>query len=188
MSSKGKIIGAIVLTIIIGLGVSYGIYNMDNPKEIVKDNEDEWNRSGLFGINKDTYRLGDLVFFAGNLSPDQIVIINVLSPEGKTIQKRTFNGADRELIKFYFKPDTSVQNGIYRVDQLVGEWTIQFNGVIADDLKFTIVDEYVPGSESDVADIPGYDNDEDVETPDENIVGDDEILLITNTTVVNTEE
>lgn len=124
------------------------------PADLDSDVDDGWNRVGFFGVNKDTYKLGENVFFAGRLSPDQQVLVRVASPEGTIFQERVFNGADRELIKFYFKPDTSAYNGLYEKDQLVGTWLIWFEGLHNDDIRFEIIDEFIPGAEDDIVDIP----------------------------------
>ena len=116
--------------------------------------DDGWNRVGFFGVNKHTYKLGENVFFAGRISPDDQVVIRIATPEKIVMQERLFSGADRELVKFYFKPDTSRFDGIYEVEQLVGEWMIWFDGVHNDEIRFTVTDEYIKGAEEDVKDIP----------------------------------
>lgn len=152
-----KAFGAIVVLAVIAVGVLVA-YNLAGPasddaadQDVV---DDGWNRVGFFGINKDTYKLGENVFFAGRLSPDQQVLVRIASPEGKIVVDKMYNGIDKELVKFYFKPDTSASLGIYEKDQLVGEWMIWFEGVHNDEIMFTVVDEFISGAEDDIRDIP----------------------------------
>ncbi|MDE0089999.1 MAG: hypothetical protein OXP12_01395 [Thaumarchaeota archaeon] len=120
----------------------------DEPEEV-------WNTAGAFGINKEAYRLGEDVFFAGTLTPGQQVIIRVASPEGKIFLERAYDGSEREVAKFYFRPDTSAIKGLYEEDQLVGQWMIWFEGINNDEIFFEVVDEFAPGAETDVVDLQG---------------------------------
>ncbi len=136
---------------------------MDNPlsdavrgdSEQPDEPEEVWNTAGAFGINKDTYRLGEDVFFAGTLTPGQQAIIRVASPEGKIFLERAYDGSEREVAKFYFRPDTSAIKGLYEKDQLVGQWMIWFEGINNDEIYFEVTDEFVPGAEKDIVDLHG---------------------------------
>lgn len=120
----------------------------DEPEEV-------WNTAGAFGINKEAYRLGEDVFFAGTLTPGQQVVIRVASPEGKVFLERAYDGSEREMAKFYFKPDTTATKGLYEKDQLVGQWMIWFEGINNDEIFFEVIDEFVPGAETDIVDLRG---------------------------------
>ncbi len=125
-----------------------GLEQPDEPEEV-------WNTAGAFGINKEAYRLGEDVFFAGTLNPGQQVIVRVASPEGKIFLERAYDGSEREVAKFYFRPDTSAIKGLYEEDQLVGQWMIWFEGINNDEIFFEVVDEFAPGAETDVVDLQG---------------------------------
>lgn len=151
-----KSFGVIVALAAVAVGVLV-TYNLVDPApvdDVEQDVDDGWNRVGFFGINKDTYKLGENIFFAGQLSPDQQVLIRIASPEGKIVLNKVFSGMDREQVKFYFKPDTNALLDIYEADQLVGEWMIWFEGVHNDEIMFTVVDEFIMGAEKDIKDIP----------------------------------
>lgn len=154
MSNK-KIAGGIIASaagIIVAIAVMYGmtdIYKASTPAE----EENPWNTAGQFAINKHAYKIGEDIFFAGRLLPDQQVVIRVANPQGDIILKRYFSGADREQVKFYFKPDTSSSKGIYSKDQLIGRWMMWFEGINNDEIYFEIIDEFVPGAEKDVVEL-----------------------------------
>ena len=95
------------------------------------------------------------MFFAGTLTPGQQVIIRVASPEGTVFLERAYDGSEREMAKFYFRPDTSAIKGLYEQDQLVGQWMIWFEGINNDEIFFEVVDEFGPSAETDVADLQG---------------------------------
>lgn len=153
---NGRVLAGVaigVAAVIAGIMMAYNLTDaFDDPPE--PQEQEVWNTAGNFGINKHTYKLGEDVFFAGRMAPDQQAIVTVASPEGKVILQRLYNGIDRELVKFYFKPDTSPHNGIYKKDQLLGQWMIWFDGIPNDEIYFTIIDEFVPGAESDIVDLP----------------------------------
>ena len=128
---------------------------LDKPQQPQGEPEEVWNTAGAFGINKETYRLGEDVFFAGTLNPGQQVIIRVASPEGKIFLEKAYDGSEREMAKFYFKPDTTAIKGLYEKDQLVGQWMIWFEGINNDEIFFEVVDEFVPGAETDIVDLQG---------------------------------
>lgn len=126
------------------------------PQQPQGETEEEvWNTAGAFGIDKETYRLGEDVFFAGTLTPGQQVIIRVASPEGKIFLEKAYDGSEREVAKFYFRPDTSAIKGLYEQDQLVGQWMIWFEGINNDEIFFEVVDESAPGAGTDVEDLHG---------------------------------
>ena len=171
----GKIIigltaAGIVVGVILASSLSDFDEHMDDAERFILDNplsdstggseqpdepEEVWNTAGAFGINKDTYRLGEDVFFAGTLTPGQQVIIRVASPEGKIFLERAYDGSEREVAKFYFKPDTTAIKGLYEKDQLVGQWMIWFEGINNDEIFFEVTDEFVPGAEKDIVDLQG---------------------------------
>ena len=163
MSSKGKAAAAAgvgiaaAVAIIIFVTTEYDIAEVKGADQNSNSTEPEevWNTAGAFGINRHTYKLGEDIFFAGRLAPDQQVLVRIANPEGKIIVEKFFNGIDRELVKFYFKPDTSASKGIYTKDQIIGKWMIWFEGINNDEIYFEIIDEFVPGAETDIVDIEG---------------------------------
>lgn len=154
MSNK-KIAGGIIASaaaITIAMVLMYNMTELDKASTPAEE-QTPWNTAGQFAINKHAYKLGEDVFFAGRLLPDQQVLVRVANPEGGIILERYFSGADRELVKFYFKPDTSSNKGIYSKDQLIGRWMMWFEGINNDEIYFEIIDEFVPGAEKDVVEL-----------------------------------
>ncbi len=149
----GGIVGAAI--IIVGVMIFYNVVTMDDDDSNSNDNvvKEIQNVQGTFGINKDTYKLGETVFFVGTLAPDQQALIRVASPEGKIILEKYYNGIEREIVKFYFTPDTSSNKGIYTKDQLIGTWTMWFEGVNNNAIYFNIIDEFIPGAEKNIVDL-----------------------------------
>ena len=152
----GVIVGIAAVAIVVA--VAYNIVIMDNSTSIKDhdingEDEEVWNTAGAFGINKHVYKLGEDIFFAGRMAPDQQVLVRVANPEGKIIIEKYYNGIDRELVKFYFKPDTSASKGIYSKDEIIGKWMIWFEGISNDVIYFDIIDEFVPGTEDDIQDL-----------------------------------
>lgn len=162
--TSGVAIGAAAAAVVVIALVAYGVPNVmmiGGGVDVTQQNETRpaWNTVGAFGINKHTYKLGEDVFFAGTLAPDQQVVIRVASPEQKVFLVKAYSGIDRELAKFYFRPDTSASKDIYEKDELVGRWMIWFEGINNDEIYFEVVDEFVPGTENDITDLkrPGAD-------------------------------
>lgn len=171
----GKIIiGLVAVGIIVGMVMASSLSDFDehmtDTEKFILDNplsdavtgdpqqeepEEVWNTAGAFGINKETYMLGEDVFFAGTLTPGQQVIIRVASPEGKVFLEKAYDGSEREMAKFYFKPDTTAIKGLYEKNQLVGQWMIWFDGINNDEIFFEVVDEFAPGAETDIVDLQG---------------------------------
>ena len=157
---NGKAMVAIigVAAVVVGVMAAYNLSGVlgssQGSQDTVGEEEEVWNTAGNFGVNRHAYKLGEDVFFAGRLAPDQQVLIRVASPEGRVVLERVYNGVDRELVKFYFKPDTNAHKGLYLKDQLVGEWMIWFDGIANDEIYFTMLDEFVPGAEKDIVDLP----------------------------------
>lgn len=157
MNSKvgGALAAGIIAVVIVAGAIAYNeVTDGDGaPAKNGQDDEEVWNTAGAFGINKHVYKLGEDIFFAGRLAPDQQVLVRVANPDGKIITEKYYNGIDRELVKFYFKPDTSASKGIYSKDEIIGKWMIWFEGINNDVIYFEIIDEYVPGTEDDIKDL-----------------------------------
>lgn len=152
-----KIIIIIGIVAIVGV-IGFSIISYESSQETKIDTsiiEEEWNRVGVFGTNKDTYKLGERVFFSGPVFPNQQITIKVITPEGLVNREFYYDGSETQLAKFYFKPDTFRHNGLYFVEQLVGTWTIKFEGVSNEDLTFEMLNEYNGrGAVVDIVDVP----------------------------------
>ncbi len=58
-----------------------------------------------------------------------------------------FDGSQKITFNQYFKPSLNRGLGICTKDDLLGNWTVAFQGTDYNNLKFEIVDRYVPGEE-----------------------------------------
>ena len=158
MSIRGEAAAAAGIVAIVGIivfvtveydNMSAGFIHDSNSTEHQKI----WNTAGSFGVNKYKYKLGEFIYFAGRLAPDQQVLIRVANPEGEITDEKFFSGIDREDVKFYIEPDMSACKSIYTKDQIIGKWMIWFEGINNDEVYFEIIDEFAPGVETDIVDI-----------------------------------
>jgi len=167
------IIGGIIAAIIIGILVAQfssinedaPIQDNDLPKIVDVDNDgvpDEedpfisaprvWQTSGPFQIDREYYVLGELVLMRiGNLETNEKGQIVFLQPSNGTHQTVyitiPFDGSQKITFNQYFKPALSMNRGICTKADLLGNWTVVFQGTDYDNLKFEIVDRYIPGEE-----------------------------------------
>jgi len=166
---KGKIvgiIGAIIAVIIIGIVITQ-FYSeefvkptiIDVDGDGVPDEEDSlilaprvWQTSGPFQIDKEKYRLGELVLVRiGDLSTNEKGQIAFLRPLNSTHYEVyitiPFDGSEKETFNQYFKPALSTSTGTCSKDDLLGNWTVVFRGTEYENLKFEIINETIPGDE-----------------------------------------
>ncbi len=170
---KSGVIGGVIVVIIIGiLVIQFSSINEDAPiqdndlPEIVDvDNDgipDEvdpyipeprvWQTSGPFQIDREYYVLGELVLMRiGNLETNEKGQIVFLQPSNGTHQTVyitiPFDGSDKISFNQYFKPALSRNSGICDKADLIGDWRVVFQGTDYNNLKFEIVDRYIPGEE-----------------------------------------
>lgn len=145
---NGKIIGIsliCVLAIIIGAAIMFV-----KPIEITPPEKDDpfknWNRSGPFAINKFEYKIGESVFVvAQNLALNDVGNAIFVLPNGTTkyisIQ---FDGSQKSGFNQYFKPSVSKSRNICTTDDIIGEWTVVFQGTQYAPLKFRVLNETIP--------------------------------------------
>ena len=166
------IIGGVIAAIIIGvIVIQFSSINENNSeqdieptiidvdKDGIPDDVDPfvaaprvWQTSGPFQIDREQYVLGELVLMRiGDLQPNEKGQITFLQPSNGTHQTVyiTIPFDDSQKITFnqYFKPSLSRGLGICTKDDLIGNWTVVFQGTDYNNLKFEIVDRYIPGEE-----------------------------------------
>lgn len=145
---NGKIIGvgliaALIITIIMVI-VFVNPIDVSPPK---KENEfKDWHRSGPFAINKQEYMIGESVFLAvSRLTPDDTGDVIFVLPNGTTKYiSISFDGMQKSGFNQYFKPSISKTRSICSVNDIIGEWTIIFQGTEYQPLKFRILNETIP--------------------------------------------
>jgi len=178
---SGIIGGVIAAIIIVVLVIQFSSINEDGPiqdndlPEIVDVDNDgvpddvdpfiattrvwEKQTSGPFQIDREKYVLGELVLLRigiqNELKPNekgQIVFLQPSSNETQTVYITIpFDGSDKISFNQYFKPALSQNRGICSKADLLGNWTVVFQGVDYNNLKFEIVDRYIPGEEENYA-------------------------------------
>ncbi len=172
------IIGGVIAAIIIGILVAQfssinedaPIQDNDLPKIVDVDDDgvpDEvdpfistprvWQTSGPFQIDREQYVLGELVLMRiGNLETNEKGQIVFLQPSNGTHQTVyitiPFDGSQKITFNQYFKPSLSKGLGICTKDDLLGNWTVVFQGTNYENLSFEIVDRYIPGEEKNYED------------------------------------
>ena len=140
------IIVAIVISVIISASYFY--------KKPSNDTFTNWVISGPFAIDKAKYRLGENIFISVHgLKPGEIGNMIFIRPGEKTWTTIPFNGTAKTDFNYYLKPDTSAALGIYKAEDLVGQWRVVFQGVKHDPIHFEFINEFIPGGEADLVPI-----------------------------------
>jgi len=123
----------------------------DNSNNKYYPNDREWIASGPFKIDRSEYLLGEKVFvkidqLSNNEKGEVVVLRPVNSTHHIVYHKMQFN-AESQRNNYYFTPDLSELRGICSVDELIGEWSVVFQGTDYPDLKFKVIAGIVPGYE-----------------------------------------
>ncbi len=171
------IIGGVIAAIIIGvIVIQFSSINENNserdiePTIIDVDNDGipddvdpfvaaprvwEKQTSGPFQIDREQYALGELILLRIGIQNElklndkgQIVFLQPPANETQTVYITIpFDGSDKISFNQYFKPALSMNRGICSKADLLGNWTVVFQGTDYNNLKFEIVDRYIPGEE-----------------------------------------
>jgi len=169
---KSGIIGGVIAAIIIGVVViQFSSINENNSEQdieptIIDVDEDGipddvdpfvatprvWQTSGPFEIDREQYVLGELVLARiGDLATNEKGQIAFLRPLNETHYDVyitiPFDGSQKITFNQYFKPSLSRGLGICTKEDLIGNWTVVFQGTDYNNLRFEIVDRYIPGEE-----------------------------------------
>ena len=111
-----------------------------------------WQNSGPFKIDREKYVLGEKIFFiAENINYEEngkIILFRPLNQTHSIIWSEfPFDGKSKTAFNIYFEPQISKLRDICTKNDLIGEWTVIFEGTNYSDLKFEIIDKILPGSE-----------------------------------------
>ena len=104
----------------------------------------------LYGlkINKDKYLLGEKIFYSvGGIPMGLKDSVNFYTPENILYYYMPFDGDKKSNFKDYFRPQLLSRLDICEKEQLVGEWTVIFNGMPEEKLNFEVLAETLPHSE-----------------------------------------
>jgi hypothetical protein len=147
-----KIIGLIVIAVISTIIVISAYYSNEQRRIEL---ENQWITSGPFSINKNQYKLGDYVFMSvQNLQPTDVGKIVIVNPKGSTYDIIPFNGTMKTSFKQFFKPNTQRNQALCTPEDLVGEWSLVFQGTSYKSIPFKIIDEWIPGSQAEIKPVP----------------------------------
>lgn len=145
---KAKIIGigiiVAVITAIISVITLIGPVDVSTPTQ--EDQYKMWNTSGPFHVNKFEYFMGENIFIVAERlgSADIGNMVFVMPNSTKKYITIPFDGTQKEGFNQYFKPSLSKARNICSSDQLVGEWTVIFEGTYYEPIRFTIKNETLP--------------------------------------------
>jgi len=108
------------------------------------------NPQYLYGlkINKDKYLLGERIFMnIGEIPMGLEDVLIFYTPSGQAYLPIPIDGDKKSSFKHYFRPMLSLKHGICDKEQLIGEWTVAFQGSPENKLKFNVMEEILPHSE-----------------------------------------
>jgi hypothetical protein len=140
-----KLIG-MVIVIVLAISITLVIIFI-KPIDVVPPEKEEpfkdWNRSGPFAINEMEYKIGDNIFLAveGLMRHDIGNIVFVLPNSTTKYITIPFDGTEKSGFNQYFRPALSKNRGICSMNDIVGEWTVVFQGTNYKSIKFIIRNE-----------------------------------------------
>ncbi|MEX0640576.1 MAG: hypothetical protein WD018_01465 [Nitrosopumilaceae archaeon] len=144
----------IVVGILVVAAIVSAIYFYEKEKSS-DEIKSQWISSGPFAIDKPRYKIGENIFLSVHgLKPNEAGNIIISGPKGIIWTELPFNGTLKSDFNYYFKPETSRMLKIFNPEDLVGTWKVVFQGLTYEPLSFEIVNEFLPGAESDIKPIP----------------------------------
>ncbi|MDX1596886.1 MAG: hypothetical protein R3327_08120 [Nitrosopumilaceae archaeon] len=130
--------------------------NMDKSQDSEYDpsRPREWLTSGPFQIDRSEYYLGEKVFLRiGGLQLEDTGNITFLRPLNQTHYSVyltiPFDSAKKQAFNYYIDPQLSKSREICSAEDIVGEWTVVFRGTDYPNLKFTYLNQTIPGHDDD---------------------------------------
>jgi hypothetical protein len=88
------------------------------------------------------------------LKPSDVGNVTVYDPKGVIFTITPFNGTMKSDFDFFFKPKPDDTVPLCTPQELVGNWTIAFQGTSYKDIPFKIINEWVRGSQAEIKPIP----------------------------------
>ena len=142
--NKLKIIIPVFIIIIISVGIIMTNSNEEKIKEAII--EEEWTYSGPFGIDKTEYNIGEKIFIdVVDIPKEDKGIAIFFRPINATHDieylRIDFDGSNKDNFNRYFEFRLNDKKGICSVNDLAGDWTINFIGVEYEELKFKIINQ-----------------------------------------------
>jgi len=117
-------------------GVSHVVYP-DNPQFFY----------GL-KVNKDKFLLGENIYVTITNIPKELRTQALFfTPSGKQFYEIQIDGEKAPFVKEYFRPQLLLNRNVCDVEELIGVWTVIFENLPTEALKFQVMNEYLPGNE-----------------------------------------
>ena len=136
-----KVIIPIIIIIIIAASLIIFTPNEETTKNEI---EEKWIGSGPFAIDKAQYNVGEKIFLdTDGLKFDEKGTIEFLRPindtHHKTHIKIPFDGMSKQQFNYYFEPRLHLYNGLCSMDDIAGNWIVEFSGTQYEDINFEIL-------------------------------------------------
>ena len=114
-----------------------GVVYPDNPQFL-----------GPLQINKDKYLLGENVYvILRELQPGDKGEVHFRTPGGVLYTTWQFDGSEKNFYKKYFKPQLLHSKNLCEKEDLVGQWTVYFQGIEMATLHFEMLEDILPNQE-----------------------------------------
>ena len=123
---------SLVITILVIIAIIIaGVILFNSNQEPIETQEEEWNESGPFSIDKKQYNLGDKIFVnVENLSEDDVGYITFFRPGNSTHLEKyidlPFDGRKGDGYNQYLSPDLYEFKKMCSIDDIVGKWKVVF--------------------------------------------------------------
>jgi len=136
-----KVVISIIIIVIIAGAIIIFTSNEETSKN---DIEEKWIKSGPFEIDKKQYNVGEKIFLSTiDLLPEDKGEVKFLRPLNDTHYtthiKIPFNGMDKTQFNYYFEPKLFKFRGICSIDDIAGNWIVEFSGTQHEDINFEIL-------------------------------------------------
>jgi hypothetical protein len=140
---KVKVIISIIIIIIIAVALIVFTSNEETSKNEINE---IWVKSGPFEIDKRQYNVGEKIFLTTrDLSPEDKGMVKFLRPLNDTHYtthiKMPFDGKDKEQFNYYFEPRLFEWKGICSMNDIAGNWIVEFTGTQYQDINFEILNQ-----------------------------------------------
>lgn len=148
-SGKKNTLGAVITVIVVVAASAGAIYYLNTHGS--SNPTSQWVTSGPFSITNSTFRLGDNVFMIVNgLKPTDVGKMVILDPKGGIFSQVPFNGTEKSEFNYFFKPNTEKLEKLCTPQDLVGNWSIEFQGTSYSPITFRVINEWVSGSQAEI--------------------------------------
>ena len=102
--------------------------------------------SGPLTITKYQHKIYENIFLiVSGLNYNEKGNIRIFMPDGRLYKTLEYDGSVKDSFNSYFKPDTSASRKICEQEELVGVWTVLFDGDVYPPLHFEIINEHLEG-------------------------------------------